>query len=150
MQKHRGHIIEMAIRGSGKPIAEISDKLGITRNTLYHKFKKSYINDSFIIELSKAIDYDFSKILPEINYELIDEKRFKEIDGEYINGKRTSIEIALMYEGLLDQYRTLLLILLKTSIEMIPDDVRTKIYKFITELQSNEEEAYNNSGNFVQ
>ncbi len=149
MQKHRGHIIEMAVRGSGKPIAEISDKLGITRGTLYHKFKKNYINDTFIIELSKAIDYDFSKTLPELNYKLTDKKRFKEMDGEYISGKRTSIEIALMYEGLLDQYRTLLLILLKTSIEMIPDDVKAKIYKFITELQNNEEETFNNSRNIV-
>ncbi|MCP3659980.1 MAG: hypothetical protein GY830_06550 [Bacteroidetes bacterium] len=139
MHKHRGHIIEMAVRGSGKPIAEISNKLGITRGTLYQKFKKNYINDSFMIELSKAIDYDFSTSIPELKYKLTNKNRFKEINGEYIKGKRTTIEIALMYEGLLDQYRTLLIILLKASVGLIPDDVRAKICKFITELQTAED-----------
>lgn len=149
MNKHRGHIIEMAVRGSGRPIAEISEKLGITRGTLYQKFKKNYINDAFMIKVSKAIDYDFSTMLPDLDYKLMDKQRFKEMDGEYISTKRSSIEIALMYEGLLDQYRTLLIILLKLSVETLPDDVREKICNFISEIQNAEDGTLKKTQNLI-
>lgn len=63
---HRGQIIEKIIRRSGYSLTKLAEKLGITRNTLYNKFKKANLNYRFIIRVGNIIKYDFSYDFPEI------------------------------------------------------------------------------------
>ncbi|MFD2247179.1 helix-turn-helix domain-containing protein [Pontibacter ruber] len=64
---HRGEIIKEAIKTSGIAMSVVADKLGISRKTLYNKFKESAIPYSFILRLGEVIHHDFSKEFPHLN-----------------------------------------------------------------------------------
>lgn len=65
-EKHKGKIIEEAIKETGYQMKAIAKGLGIARNTLYNKLKETELEDSFIIHVSNIIYYDFSKVFPEV------------------------------------------------------------------------------------
>lgn len=64
--KHEGKIIEEAIKETGYQMKAVAKGLGITRNTLYKRLKDAELEDSFIIQVSNIIHYDFSKVFPEV------------------------------------------------------------------------------------
>ena len=63
---HRGEIIKDAIKASGVAIGAVADKLGVSRKTLYNKFKESSIPYSFILRLGEVIHHDFSEEFPHL------------------------------------------------------------------------------------
>ncbi|MCT4696904.1 MAG: helix-turn-helix domain-containing protein [Candidatus Cardinium sp.] len=65
-EKHKGKIIEEAIKETGYQMKAVAKGLGIARNTLYIRLKEADLEDSFIIHVSNIIHYDFSKVLPEV------------------------------------------------------------------------------------
>ncbi len=132
MSKHRGHILEIAIRGSGKPIAEISEKLGITRSTLYKKFEMIDLNDSFLKTVGKTIDFDFSTLLPELTlYKRTNNKETNDNWEELGRNYTSAIEKSCIYEELLHKYRILLNILLRTSVFNKSSDINNKISNYM-------------------
>ncbi|WP_419241688.1 helix-turn-helix domain-containing protein [Cardinium endosymbiont of Nabis limbatus] len=64
MEKHKGKIVEEAIKKSGFRMKALAKRLGIARNTLYMRLKEAEIKNSFIIEIGKVIHYDFSNEFP--------------------------------------------------------------------------------------
>ncbi|WP_242916955.1 hypothetical protein [Pontibacter liquoris] len=64
---HRGEIIRDAIKGSGVAIGVVADKLGVSRKTLYNKFKETSIPYSFILKLGEVIHHDFSQEFPHLS-----------------------------------------------------------------------------------
>ena len=64
---HRGEIIKEAIKTSGIAMGVVAEKMGISRKTLYNKFKESAIPYSFILRLGEVIHHDFSKEFPHLN-----------------------------------------------------------------------------------
>ena len=64
---HRGEIIKEAIKTSGIAMGVVAEKMGISRKTLYNKFKEPAIPYSFILRLGEVIHYDFSKEFPHLN-----------------------------------------------------------------------------------
>ncbi|MBC5992644.1 helix-turn-helix domain-containing protein [Pontibacter cellulosilyticus] len=64
---HRGEIIREAIKASGVAVGVVADKLGISRKTLYNKFKESSIPFSFILKLGEVIHHDFSQEFPHLS-----------------------------------------------------------------------------------
>ena len=75
---HRGEIVEKRIRRSGYKLVKLAEKLNISRNTLYNKFKDANLNYRSIIEVGKVIHYDFSKDFPEIRSDI-------ELQGEKLD-----------------------------------------------------------------
>ena len=67
---HRGEIVEKAARRSGASLTKLAKKLGIGRNTLYNRFRDANLNYHFIMEVGKAIYYDFTLDFPEMKAEL--------------------------------------------------------------------------------
>ena len=65
-EKHKGKIIEAAIKETGYQMKAVAKGLGIARNTLYNRLKEVELEDSFIINVSNIIHYDFSKVFPEV------------------------------------------------------------------------------------
>lgn len=65
--QHRGKILERAVRGSTYSIKVLSDKLGISRNTLYNKFKAPNLSYDFMLQVGDIIHHDFSSDLPELS-----------------------------------------------------------------------------------
>ena len=67
---HRGEIVEKAIRRSGFSLTKLAEKVGISRNTLYNKFKDADLSYAFIMEVGKVIHYDFTLTFPEMKTEI--------------------------------------------------------------------------------
>ncbi len=66
MHQHRGKILEGIVRGSGYSLKALAEKLGISRNTIYNKFKEHDLSYDFIVRVGEVIHYDFTYEYPEI------------------------------------------------------------------------------------
>lgn len=58
---HQGEILQEAIKNSGISITKIVDELGITRPTIYRKFKDETLDGSFVNAVGKIIGHNFSE-----------------------------------------------------------------------------------------
>jgi plasmid maintenance system antidote protein VapI len=57
---HQGEILQEAIKNSGISITKIVDELGITRPTIYRKFKDDTLDANFVTRIGEIIGHDFS------------------------------------------------------------------------------------------
>jgi len=57
---HQGEILQEAIKSSGISITRIVDELGITRPTIYRKFKDETLDYAFVKRIGDIIGHDFS------------------------------------------------------------------------------------------
>ena len=57
---HQGEILQEAIKNSGISITRIVDEMGITRPTIYRKFKEETVDYSFVKKVGEIINHDFS------------------------------------------------------------------------------------------
>jgi predicted transcriptional regulator len=73
--KHKGEIIERAVRSSGISVTELARRLKKSRRYVYNLFEKPDVPVETILQIGKFIHYDFSKeiLTPEYNV-----KEFKE------------------------------------------------------------------------
>jgi AcrR family transcriptional regulator len=64
---HQGEIVQEAIKNSGISITRIVDELGITRPTIYRKFKDDTLDAKFVRRIGEIIGHDFTQdfTLPE-------------------------------------------------------------------------------------
>ena len=58
---HQGQILQEAIKNSGISITRIVDELGITRPTIYRKFKDETLDYAFVTRVGTIIGRDFSR-----------------------------------------------------------------------------------------
>lgn len=58
---HQGEILQEAIKHSGISITRIVDELGITRPTIYRKFKEETLDYAFVKRVGDIISHDFSQ-----------------------------------------------------------------------------------------
>lgn len=58
---HQGEILQEAIKNSGISITRIVDELGITRPTIYRKFKEETLDYGFVKKVGDVISHDFSQ-----------------------------------------------------------------------------------------
>lgn len=57
---HQGEILQEAIKNSGISITRIVDELGITRPTIYRKFKDDTLDSGFVKRVGEIIGHDFA------------------------------------------------------------------------------------------
>jgi DNA-binding Lrp family transcriptional regulator len=57
---HQGEILQEAIKNSGISITRIVEELGITRPTIYRKFKEETIDYNIVKRIGDIINHDFS------------------------------------------------------------------------------------------
>jgi AcrR family transcriptional regulator len=57
---HQGEILQDAIKNSGISITRIVEELGITRPTIYRKFKEDNLDYAFVKRIGDIIGHDFS------------------------------------------------------------------------------------------
>ncbi len=60
MVQNAGEIVELAVRRKNVNISDLSRKLRVNRRTLYNWFSQKKLHTDVIVEIGKAIDYDFS------------------------------------------------------------------------------------------
>ena len=58
---HQGEILQEAIKNSGISITRIVEELGITRPTIYRKFKDDTLDANFVKTIGLIIGHDFSQ-----------------------------------------------------------------------------------------
>ena len=58
---HQGEILQEAIKSSGISITRIVEELGITRPTIYRKFKEETLDVNFVKSVGQIIGHDFSQ-----------------------------------------------------------------------------------------
>lgn len=69
--KHRGEIIEKAIRESGIPITEVARRIRKSRQWMYNLFENPNVSTDVVHQIGKIILYDFSEEL-ELNFSVKD------------------------------------------------------------------------------
>lgn len=57
---HQGEILQEAIKNSGISITRIVEELGITRPTIYRKFKDDTLDAGFVTRIGAIIGHDFA------------------------------------------------------------------------------------------
>ena len=57
---HQGEILQEAIKSSGISITRIVEEMGITRPTIYRKFKDETIDYNFVKRVGDIIGHDFA------------------------------------------------------------------------------------------
>jgi AcrR family transcriptional regulator len=58
---HQGEILQEAIKNSGISITRIVEELGITRPTIYRKFKDDTLDANFVKSVGQIIGHDFAE-----------------------------------------------------------------------------------------
>jgi hypothetical protein len=64
--KHRGEIVEKAVRESGYSITKLAERLGISRRHIYNLFDNAKIDWDTVSLIGTIIRYDFSKDFTEL------------------------------------------------------------------------------------
>jgi transcriptional regulator with XRE-family HTH domain len=64
MSLHHGKIIEKVIRRNGFAISKLADAIGVNRRSVYYWFNQRQLKPDLIVRIGKALNYDFSAILP--------------------------------------------------------------------------------------
>ncbi|WP_342265723.1 helix-turn-helix domain-containing protein [Cardinium endosymbiont of Philonthus spinipes] len=119
--QHRGEIIESVVRRSGLSLSALAEKMGISRNTLYNRFKQKNLSYDFILNLGVVLHYNFVIHFPEMKSDraLSDDFRSK------------LFQLEEKYKKLLEKYNWLLKFLLKKSQEVDQHAFYKQIKEFI-------------------
>lgn len=113
MSKHRGEIVEGAVRKSGFSIKKLAERLKISRNTIYNRFSEPTLDYEFILQISNVIHYDFSRDFPEIKHEI---EKADEPPSQYVDrGAAELLALKDKYANLLERYNKLLVILARLA-----------------------------------
>ena len=142
MAKHKGILIEKAIRKSGYSIQKVAKKLSISRTTLYNKFDQKEINDDFMRKLSRTIHHDFSSEVPNLAKSYI--PIAKEPEAPYTPNSTALLRCQEKYCRLLEKNNHLLTYLLQlTATDKITkaSTIKNKISQFIAVMHKEAKEA---------
>lgn len=100
--RHKGEIVERAVKQRGYSYTKLSAELEISRTTLYRKFGERNLPKWFILRIGELIKYDFSKEIPDImldkpeeaepmekdvKEEKLPELPFQQVVNPFIHGK---------------------------------------------------------------
>jgi len=128
MRQHRGEILETVVRKSGYSLKVLADKLGVSRNTIYNKFKEHDLSYDFIIKVGELIHYDFTYEYPEL-------KTSVSIDRNQYAAELWWLE--KKYIRLLERYNQLLSFLLRMAKDYHLEKLKRDIDKFLEPLPPN-------------
>jgi AraC-like DNA-binding protein len=124
MDQHRGEIVEIAVRKSPFSIKTLAQRLGLSRNTLYSRFKEHDLSYSFIVQIGDLIHHDFKVNFPELKTTVTiqpaqQQHRIRQIERKYLN--------------LLEHYEKLLGFLIKITHEHGLEASQKEVEKLVTE-----------------
>ena len=122
MRQHRGEILEAVIRRSGYPLKALAERLGISRNTIYNKFREHDLSYDFIIRVGDIIHYDFTDEYPEI-------KTTVSLDKDQHATELWKLE--QKYTRLLERYNKLLSFLVRSANDYHLERLKKEIDKFL-------------------
>jgi lambda repressor-like predicted transcriptional regulator len=131
MKKHRGEIIEDVVRNSGFSLKKLSERLGISRNTLYNRFKDPELSYEFIRSVGNIIHYNF-----EIDFAELRAGANELSEGTIGYVDRDAVALSSLerkYTALLERYNKLLGILVRLANTNELQTLRKEILRFLEE-----------------
>jgi DNA-binding Lrp family transcriptional regulator len=131
MKKHRGEIVEVVVRKSGFSLKKLSERLGISRNTLYNRFREPELSYGFIRAVGNIIHYNF-----EIDFAELNEGSNELSEGPISYIDRDAVELLSLekkYTALLERYNKLLGILVRLANTNELQTLRKEILRFLEE-----------------
>lgn len=132
MTTHRGEIVEEVIRKSGFSLKKLSERLGVSRNTLYNRFREAELSYEFILSVGNIIHYNFALNFPELQ----DKEVSTVSEGFAGYADRDAIELLRLekkYMGLLERYNKLMNILARLANANELETLRREILQFLEE-----------------
>lgn len=132
MTTHRGEIVEEVIRKSGFSLKKLSERLGVSRNTLYNRFREAELSYEFILSVGNIIHYNFALNFPELQ----DKEVSTVSEGFAGYADRDAIELLRLekkYMGLLERYNKLMNILARLANANELETLRREILHFLEE-----------------
>ena len=120
---HQGEILQEAIKNSGVSITRIVEELGITRPTIYRKFKEETVDYSFVKRIGDIINHDFSNnftasqqsvipfvtIAPKSHVTIAVTNRVTPLQNPDLEPSKQLLALQSKYIALLEAYNELLL-----------------------------------------
>lgn len=120
---HQGEILQEAIKNSGISITRIVEELGITRPTIYRKFKEETVDYNFVKRIGDIINHDFSNdftavqqstipfvtITPKNHVTNVVTSRVTPSQGPDLEPSKQLLALQSKYIALLEAYNELLL-----------------------------------------
>ena len=108
--KHKGKIVEKAVRESGISITKICKKLGKTTRWMYYTFENPDVSLDYIIKIGKIIHHDFSSEIKEYSSFMEKSLRYTiyEPEASYIDRLENADYWKDKYLELLEKYNALL------------------------------------------
>lgn len=64
--KHKGKILEKAVRNTGISIYKLAEKFGVSQRTMYTLFEREEIPNADMARYGKVLGIDFSREIPEL------------------------------------------------------------------------------------
>ena len=140
---HKGEIIDIAVRRSGYPLTKVAQWLRISRATLYKRFSERNLSNEFILQVGKAINYDFSIDFPELGEDrrVIDMLKKRNVKREVIISTQSLIKLEKKYKKMLVLYNKLVAFLTKVAEDHNMQQVKDELAKFLQNEDSKKEEA---------
>ncbi|MEL6412545.1 MAG: hypothetical protein AAFQ08_00285 [Bacteroidota bacterium] len=122
MRQHRGEIVETIVRRSGYSIKSLAQKLRVSRNTIYNKFREQDLSYEFIANVGDVIHYDFTTDFPEIKTSIT-------LDKDQHAAELWRLE--QRYARLLERHHKLLTFLVKTANDYNLEWLKKDISEFL-------------------
>lgn len=122
MDQHRGEIVEEVFRKSGYSIKALAEKLEVSRNTIYNKFREHDLSYEFIAKVGHVIHYDFTVDFPEIKTNL-------PLSVDHFTAQKWRLE--KKYTRMLERYNRLLSFLLRIANEYHLHDLKKDLERFL-------------------
>ena len=129
MEQHKGKIVEDAIRKSGFSFKKLAERLRISRNTLYNRFKEPNLNYECIMSVGNIIHYDFVRDFPDLQAE-IDVMNENSV-GYLDRGTVELLRLEKKYISLLERYNKLLGFLARLSNTNEVRTLKKEIHQFL-------------------
>jgi hypothetical protein len=121
-ETHRGEIVADVVRKNNFPIKLLAEKLNISRNTVYNKFKEQDLSYDLIVRIGDIIRHDFSLDFPEIKTTVGLDSRNQISELWHLEQK---------YTRLLEKYNKLLAFLMKLANDYNNESLKKDLDKFL-------------------
>ena len=129
MSIHRGEIVEETVRKSGYAIKALAERLSVSRNTLYNRFRDPSLSYEFIAKVGNIIHYDFVKQFPAME---IERQESGELPPTYMDRQTAEIlKLDKKYIALLEKYNQLFRILARLANENELKPLKQEILSFM-------------------
>jgi len=104
---HRGEILKTAVGKSGQKVEQVAKKAGYKRSTYYTHIEKPGLDLRILEKYGKAMSYDFTEEVPEMNKYILEDPPAKYIPRTFEEAINQLGQLREKYDQLNEKYKQL-------------------------------------------